>query len=138
MYYRDKKKFGAFLVLLTFLLLSALVYLQSYFCYLQARLRVHTKTYALNSHYLTFSLIRILCKNGWLHFWDLVNNWKKYYLSCHFGLLYKIVGQFMLYLKTAVSLCTLDIESLQNRLLKVCYLPATSASLSRLIFWCGH
>jgi hypothetical protein len=29
---------------------------------------------------------------------------------------------------------TIDIKSLQNRLLKVCYVPATSASLSRLLF----
>jgi hypothetical protein len=29
----------------------------------------------------------------------------------------------------------IDIESLQNRLLKVCYVPATSASLSRLLFF---
>jgi hypothetical protein len=28
----------------------------------------------------------------------------------------------------------IDIESLQNRLLKVCYVPATSAGLSRLLF----
>ncbi len=28
----------------------------------------------------------------------------------------------------------IDIESLQNRLLKVCYVPATSASLPRLLF----
>ncbi len=28
----------------------------------------------------------------------------------------------------------IDIESLQNRLLKVCYVPATSASLNRLLF----
>ncbi len=28
-----------------------------------------------------------------------------------------------------------DIESLQNRVLKVCYVPATSASLNRLIFF---
>jgi hypothetical protein len=34
-----------------------------------------------------------------------------------------------------------DIESLQNRLLKVWYVPATSASLNRLLFFlfcCGH
>ncbi len=29
----------------------------------------------------------------------------------------------------------IDIESLQNRLLKVCYVPATSASLNRLLFF---
>ncbi len=29
---------------------------------------------------------------------------------------------------------SIDIESLQNRLLKVCYVPATSASLNRLLF----
>jgi hypothetical protein len=29
---------------------------------------------------------------------------------------------------------TIDIESLQNRLLKVCYVPATSTSLKRLLF----
>jgi hypothetical protein len=28
----------------------------------------------------------------------------------------------------------IDIESLQNRLLKVCYVPATSAGLNRLLF----
>jgi len=33
----------------------------------------------------------------------------------------------------------IDIDSLQNRLLKVCYVPATSAGLSRLLFllFCG-
>ncbi len=30
---------------------------------------------------------------------------------------------------------TIDIESLQNRLLKVCYVPATSASLPRVSFF---
>ena len=30
---------------------------------------------------------------------------------------------------------TIDIESLQNRLLKVCYEPATSASLPRVSFF---
>jgi len=30
---------------------------------------------------------------------------------------------------------SIDIESLQNRLLKVCYVPATSASLPRLSFF---
>jgi hypothetical protein len=30
---------------------------------------------------------------------------------------------------------TIDIESLQNRLLKVCYVPATSVSLNRLLFF---
>jgi hypothetical protein len=29
----------------------------------------------------------------------------------------------------------IDIESLQNRLLKVCYVPATSASLPRVSFF---
>jgi hypothetical protein len=29
---------------------------------------------------------------------------------------------------------TIDIESLQNRLLEVCYVPATSTSLKRLLF----
>ncbi len=29
----------------------------------------------------------------------------------------------------------IDIESLQNRLLKVCYVPATSAGLNRLLFF---
>jgi hypothetical protein len=33
-----------------------------------------------------------------------------------------------------VSSVHIDIESLQNRLLKVCYVPATSAGLSRLLF----
>ncbi len=31
--------------------------------------------------------------------------------------------------------CSIDIESLQNRLLKVCYVPATSASLPRVRFF---
>jgi hypothetical protein len=30
---------------------------------------------------------------------------------------------------------SIDIESLQNRLLKVCYVPATSATLNRLLFF---
>jgi hypothetical protein len=30
---------------------------------------------------------------------------------------------------------TIDIESLQNRLLNVCYVSATSASISRLFFF---
>ncbi len=30
---------------------------------------------------------------------------------------------------------SIDIESLQNRLLKVCYVPATSASLPRVSFY---
>ena len=30
---------------------------------------------------------------------------------------------------------TIDIESLQNRLLKVCYVPANSAGLNRLLFF---
>ncbi len=29
----------------------------------------------------------------------------------------------------------IDIETLQNRLLKVCYVPATSASLNMLLFF---
>jgi hypothetical protein len=29
---------------------------------------------------------------------------------------------------------TIDIESIQNRLLKVCYVPATSAGLNRILF----
>ena len=29
----------------------------------------------------------------------------------------------------------IDIESLQNRLLKVCYVPTTSGSLNRLLFF---
>jgi hypothetical protein len=33
------------------------------------------------------------------------------------------------------SLLTIDIKSLQNRLLKVCYAPATSAGLPRLLFF---
>ncbi len=32
----------------------------------------------------------------------------------------------------------IDIKSLQNRLLKVCYVPTTSANLSRLPFCGGH
>ncbi len=36
-----------------------------------------------------------------------------------------------------ISLCSLsiDIESLQNRSLKVCYVSTTSASLNRLLFF---
>jgi hypothetical protein len=30
---------------------------------------------------------------------------------------------------------TIDIKSFQNRLLKVCYVPATSASINRLLFF---
>ncbi len=33
------------------------------------------------------------------------------------------------------SLPSKDIESLQNRLLKVCYVPATNAGLNRLLFF---
>jgi hypothetical protein len=37
------------------------------------------------------------------------------------------------------TVCIIDIESLQNRLLKVCCVPTTSASLQRLLFCCcGH
>ncbi len=36
------------------------------------------------------------------------------------------------FLKCAVPI---DIKSIQNRLLKVCYVPATSASLNRLLFF---
>jgi hypothetical protein len=32
---------------------------------------------------------------------------------------------------------TIDIESLQNRLLKVCYVPTTSTKFSRLLFYGG-
>jgi hypothetical protein len=32
---------------------------------------------------------------------------------------------------------TIAIENLQNRLLKVCYVPATSAGLNRLLFCCS-
>jgi hypothetical protein len=38
------------------------------------------------------------------------------------------------YLATLGSM-TIDIDSLQNRLLKVCYVPATSASLPRVSFF---
>jgi hypothetical protein len=40
----------------------------------------------------------------------------------------------------SITLCgkAIDIESLQNRLLKVCYVPANCASLSRLLFCGGH
>ncbi len=33
-----------------------------------------------------------------------------------------------------IRVCIIDIESLQNRLLKICYVPATSAHLPRLLF----
>jgi len=36
---------------------------------------------------------------------------------------------------TGTSTYSIDIESLQNRLLKVCYVPATSASLPRVSFF---
>jgi hypothetical protein len=35
---------------------------------------------------------------------------------------------------TADKMAPIDIVSLQNRLLEVCYVPATSAGLSRLLF----
>jgi hypothetical protein len=35
----------------------------------------------------------------------------------------------------ATSVWAIDIESLQNRLLKVCYVPATSVGLPRLSFF---
>jgi hypothetical protein len=43
------------------------------------------------------------------------------------------------YINIGIIVCAqreqgIDIESLQNRLLKVCYVPATSTSLSRLFF----
>ncbi len=38
------------------------------------------------------------------------------------------------FLWQALTVLTIDIESLQNRLLKVCYMPATSTGLSRLLF----
>ncbi len=38
-------------------------------------------------------------------------------------------------LKLWVSGNTIDIESLQNRLLKVCYMPVTSAGLPRVSFF---
>ncbi len=34
-----------------------------------------------------------------------------------------------------VPVLHIDIESLQNRLLKVCYVPASSAHLNRLLFF---
>jgi hypothetical protein len=34
----------------------------------------------------------------------------------------------------SISIALIDIESLQSRLLKVCYVPATSAGLPRLLF----
>jgi hypothetical protein len=36
---------------------------------------------------------------------------------------------------TSAVTTTIDIESLQNRLLKVCYVPATSAGLPRVSFF---
>ncbi len=40
----------------------------------------------------------------------------------------------------APNVCTIDIERRKNRLLKFCYVPATSAAHSRLLFFlcCGH
>ncbi len=35
---------------------------------------------------------------------------------------------------TTFSITTIDIKSIQNRLLKVCYVPATSAGFPRLLF----
>jgi hypothetical protein len=40
--------------------------------------------------------------------------------------------------KQLTGVGTIDIESLQNRLLKVCYVPATSDSLNRLLFFFFH
>ncbi len=40
---------------------------------------------------------------------------------------------FRIYLWTTA--CLIDVKSLQNGLLKVCYVPATSASLNRLLFF---
>ncbi len=39
------------------------------------------------------------------------------------------------FLKTFQLLIIIDIESLKNRLLKVCYVPATSAGLPRVSFF---
>jgi hypothetical protein len=36
---------------------------------------------------------------------------------------------------TTFSITTIDVESLQYRLLKVCYVPTTSAGLPRLLFF---
>jgi hypothetical protein len=38
----------------------------------------------------------------------------------------------------SVLMETIDIKSLQNRLLKVCYVPATSAGLTRLFLLHSH
>jgi hypothetical protein len=48
-----------------------------------------------------------------------------------FGTAYSTI---MLAAATPWAVCTIDIESLQNRLLKVCYVPTTSARLPRLLF----
>ncbi len=37
-----------------------------------------------------------------------------------------------------LSVIIIDIESLESRLLKVCYVPTSSAGLPRLLFCCGH
>ncbi len=37
-------------------------------------------------------------------------------------------------LELLIAVNSIDIKSLQNRLLKVCYVPAASASLNRLLF----
>jgi hypothetical protein len=49
---------------------------------------------------------------------------------------YPWVSMFRLwsYVVFALAEATIDIESLQNRLLKFCYVPTTSAGLNRLLF----
>jgi hypothetical protein len=51
----------------------------------------------------------------------------------------KDISMIMCYVYRCISIImsvvrTIDIKSLQNRLLKFCYVPATSASLPRLLF----
>ena len=52
----------------------------------------------------------------------------EHFAICHFC-------HWFLWNKTQIYILPIDIESLQNRLLKVCYVPATSASLPRVSFF---
>jgi hypothetical protein len=49
-------------------------------------------------------------------------------------LLPSLCAYYVLYVVVAASFQPIDIESHQNRLLKVCYVPASGASLNRLLF----
>ncbi len=46
-----------------------------------------------------------------------------------------MIRSLCVYVYPSISMISIDIESLQNRLLKVCYVPATSASLRNVSFF---